>query len=52
VSEILADATPVEISDDKRLYSRFVTSRLENGHKVDISSTEFYKELQEIKQGH
>jgi DNA modification methylase len=49
VSEILADATPSEIDDDKRLYSRFVTSRLENGHKVDISSTEFYKELQEMK---
>ena len=49
VSEILADATPSEIDDEKRLYSRFVTSRLENGHKVDISSSEFYEVLQEMK---
>lgn len=49
VSEILADASESEINDAKRLYSRFVTSRLENGHKVDISSTEFYKVLLKIK---
>jgi hypothetical protein len=50
VTEILANASPSESEDSKRLYSRFVTSRLASGHRVDISSTEFYKLLQEAKQ--
>jgi len=50
VSDIFSAANSSEIEDFKRLYSRFVTSRLENGHKVDISASDFYKELEELKQ--
>jgi 16S rRNA G966 N2-methylase RsmD/predicted RNA-binding Zn-ribbon protein involved in translation (DUF1610 family) len=49
VSEILAEATASEIQDSKRLYSRFVTARLEVGHDVDISSREFYEQIATLK---